>query len=254
MEDIVTRGDAIYPEEFIEHAEKDPDPEVLEQLESTQNGAILWHPNHSIHIDRVWHYLARKQGLLAQRDIEAYAIGWWQERSPYNSTSTGAVYLAFDTPQRLWGFHHPPGLTRASWIYWYDWFTDMKPLPKAAGQATWAVEYVRKGEQPTLQTVDLVSHIPQRSVKAISRNQQLTAAQIASVGGDITKVSPQAESILNLPIRELAGIFWSQDVDTIARQAWECALWVTQNPVEGEPFPAAARRYHVSRWERGDYG
>jgi hypothetical protein len=253
MEDIVTSGDVLYPEEYFAHAGAEPDPKVLAQLERTPHGAILWQPNHSIHIDRVWHYLARTQGLIAQKDIEAYAIGWWQERNIKGSTSTGAYYLAFDQPQRLWGFHHPPGLTRASWIYWYEWFTDMKPLPKAAGEATWAVEFVRKGEQPTLQTVDLVSHIPQRSVSGVSRQQPLTESQLAAVGSKKAAVSDQGKALLHLPIRELAGMFWSQDVKHIAQQAWECAVWITQHPVHNEPLPVAVRRYHVSRWENGTY-
>jgi hypothetical protein len=253
MEDVGTHGYTIYPERYEEYVEKRPDPYVLEQLQATPNGAIFWQPSHSIHIDRVWHYLAHEQGLLAQRDIEAYAIGWWQERNPY-SPAVGGVYLAFDTPQRLWGFHHPTSRSKTAWMYWYDWFTDMKPLPKTAGPAVWAVEYVRKGEQPTLQTVDLVSEVPQRLVHDIFRKQHLTDEQITSVGGDLALVSPQGEAILQLPIRELAGMFWSQDVDVIARQAWECALWVTQHPVAGEPLPVSMRRYHASRWERGIYG
>lgn len=252
MQDIVTDGYTLNPDEYIEHSQTSPDPQVIKNLQRTPHGAILWQPDHSRQIDRVWYHLAREHGIQAEKDIEAYAIGWWQERS-WKHSSTGAMYLAFDTPQRLWGFHHPPGMPKASWIYWYDWYRDMKPLPQAAGKANWAVEYVFKGQQPTLQQIDLVSQVPQRNVKGIKRDERLNDAQIAAVGGSLSQVNDQGKTLLKQPIRVLAGLFWEEDCDAIARRAWECAEWITNNPVANEPWPVAVRRHHQWRWEHGKY-
>lgn len=258
LEDIVTGGKAFTeaenrkPAYYQAHVQQEPSPAVLEQVLMTAQGAILYRPRHSLDIDRVWYHLARTWGCQAERDIEAYLVGWWQERNPHHPP-TSAVYLAFEKPRRVLGFHHPPRTTEARWIYLYNWYSEVRPLPKAAGPAEWAVEYVMKGETPVLQHLDLTTYVPQRKIVGVASDALLSPAQIAAVHGDEAWVNALGKTILHLPIATLAGLCWSTDLDTIARFAWHCARWVTSQQYEHEIWPVAVRRYHQWLWDTGRY-
>lgn len=237
------------PAPYREYAEAAPAPETLQGLRRTAHGAILMQPSHTIEIDRVWYWLARQDGLVAERDIEAYAIGWWQERDvkggPY-----GVVNLAFDTPQQIWGFHHPPGAPSARWMYLDRWPIDVKPLPANAGKAFWAVEFVRRGRKPTLTTPDCLTDIPRRSVTGIPARSP-AQNPVVLAGGDSTRLSSTGRAIVSQPLPVLAGLCGLKDSAAIIAFAWDCARWVTENPVADDTWPSAHRRFWTYLWENG---
>lgn len=234
------------PEPERKHSEANPDPETLQTLQRTTHGAVLPCPRHSIEIDRVWHWLARQDGLIVERDIEAYAIGWWQERD-LCGMQYGVVHLAFDTPERIWGFHHPAGTTNARWIYFDKWRIDVKPLPKSAGDAFWAVEFVRRGLQPTLAAPDLTLAVPRRKLNGVSAKAPANDPVVLA-GGNPEILSPVGREIVSQPLPVLAGLCDLKDIAQIAAFAWDCATWITAHPVAGESWPAAHRRFWQHRW------
>lgn len=232
-----------------EHSEADPQPETLQALQWTSHGAVLTCPGHSIEIDRVWHWLARQDGLIAERDIEAYAVGWWQERDPGGS-SYGVVHLAFDAPEHIWGFHHPVGTTHARWMYLDQWPIDVKPLPASAGSAFWAVEFVRRGQQPTLALPDLTNAVPRRKVEGIpARSPANNSAVLAA--GNMALLNSTGRGLVSQPLPVLAGLCGLKDVERIIAFAWDCATWATDNEIPGEAWPAAHCRFWQHLWESG---
>lgn len=234
------------PAPFREYAEMEPDPETLRSVRPTPSGAILECPTHTIEVDRLWHRLARQAGLVAERDIEAYAIGWWQERD-YRGGPHGAVNLAFSTPQQIWGFHHPPGAPKARWMYLDAWPIDTKPLPASSGPAWWAVEFVQRGHEPTLRAPDLTLQVPRRKLDSASSCSPAPDPLVTSRGA-LTSLSPVARALVEQPLPVLAGLCGLKDLGAIATFAWECAAWVTANPVDGEQWPSAHLRYWSWLW------
>lgn len=95
--DIVNCVDR-YP--YQQHAQKVPDQAALASVQPTPYGWLFDRPKSSLSIERVWYWLARTNGLIAERDIAAYALGWFRiDRSK--------GWQAYPTPQRIHGFHHP---------------------------------------------------------------------------------------------------------------------------------------------------
>lgn len=231
-----------------EHSQALPKPETLRALQRTAHGAVLPYPDHSIEIDRVWHWLARQDGLIAERDIEAYAIGWWQERD-HAGGSYGVVNLAFNAPERIWGFHHPAGTTNARWIYFDQWHIDLKPLPVSAGKAFWAVEFVRHGQSPTVVVPDLTDAVPRRRVEGIATRSPANDPAVL-VGGNPALLSLAGQAIVSQPLPVLAGLCGLKETDQIVAFAWDCARWVTDHAVAGEAWPAAHRRFWAHRWQK----
>ena len=237
------------PAPYRMHAALAPATDTLRAVRRTVQGAVLACPSHTIEIDRVWHWLAREEGLIAERDIEAYAIGWWQERD-YNGSSYGVVNLAFDTPQRIWGFHHPPEAPNARWMYLDDWPIDVKPLPTAAGKANWAIEFVHRGQRPTLATPDLTTAVPVRKVEGIPARTPAPDPAVL-VGGALQKLSPVGRALVSQPLPVLAGLCGLKEISRIIAFAWECADWVTAHPIVGEQWPAAHCRFWKALWQSG---
>lgn len=237
------------PTPYREYAALSPATGTLRDVRRTTQGAVLPRPSHTIEIDRIWHWLAGEKGLVAERDIEAYAIGWWQERD-YNGGPHGVVNLAFDTPQRIWGFHHPPDAPNARWMYLDDWPIDVKPLPTAAGNADWAVEFVRRGQRPTLATPNLTMAVPIRKVDGISARAP-AADPVVLTRGDMAKLSSVGRAIVSQPLPVLAGLCGLKEISRIVAFAWECADWVTAHPIAHERWPAAHCRFWKAIWQSG---
>jgi hypothetical protein len=237
------------PRPYRQDSEIAPEPETLQSLQRTANGAILPCPVHTIEIDRVWHWLVQAAGLIAEHDIEAYVIGWWQERD-FKGGPHGVVNLAFATPQRLWGFHHPPGAPNARWMYLDNWPIDVKPLPASAGAADWAVEFVRRGESPTLTTWNLMQSIPVRKVDGIPARSSASDPTVLTAG-DVSKLSPIGRAVVSQPLPVLAGLCGLKDRSRIIAFAWACATWVTAHPVAQEEWPAAHCRFWAFLWQSG---
>lgn len=230
-----------------EHAAAPPAPETLQILRRTAHGAVLECPGHTIEIDRVWHWLARQENLVAERDIEAYATGWWQERDPRGGPH-GVVNLAYTTPQLIWGFHHPFGTTSARWMYLDDWPIDIKPLPTSAGTAFWAVEFVRRGQRPTLTVPSLTEAVPHRKIDGVP-NRSPGKNVMVLAGGDATHLSPTGRAIVNQPLPVLAGLCGLKHATQIVAFAWDCATWVTDHLEADEVWPAAHQRFWEHLWQ-----
>lgn len=252
--DVFECNDSSVLAEEQAHCSAEPTAATLATLKTTEHGAILERPRHTIEIDRVWHRLAQQEGLIPERDIEAYAIGWWQERDPRGGPY-GVVSLAFDSPEPIWGFHHPAGTTDARWMYMDSWPIDLKPLPANAGPAYWAVEFVRRGHKPTLRTRELDEVPPRRKVDGISARSPANDPVVLE-GGELARLSPAGRAIVSQPLPVLAGLCGLKDVPRIVAFVWDCATWVTESVAADEPWPVAHRRYWEYIWathQRGRY-